>query len=123
MASLQQRGWPPSRFSKLEVNTSPIKLHVEMRDEETDELLQYLDWSLDIQPKFTVIPLYNPDSEIKTVRMLSLGMILHVIAIIIAMVAILIHMVRFCSNCMTIDVKYSMIVKKFESGSNHLELN
>ena len=24
---------------------------------------------------------------------------------------------------MSIEVKYSMIIKKFESGSNHLELN
>jgi len=50
-------------------------------------------------------------------------MIFHFVTILLALFSILIHIIRRVGSCMSIEVKYSMIIKKFESGSNHLELN
>ena len=101
----------------------PIKITVEVRDEDTNELLQTVGWTLDVESQMLAVPIYAPDSEIKTERMLSLGIIFHIVSTALALVSILIHVIRRLAACMTIEVKYSMIIKKFESGSSHLELN
>ena len=105
------------------INMDPIKITVEVRDEDTNELLQTVGWTLDVESQMLAVPIYAPDSEIKTERMLSLGIIFHIVSTALALVSILIHVIRRLAACMTIEVKYSMIIKKFESGSSHLELN
>lgn len=115
--------FPSAQFMDFSLNMDPIKITVEMRNPTTAELLQYITWTLDVNKQWLALPVYFPESSIKTQRLLSLGMIFHVISILLAFVSILIHLVRRCGKCMSIEVKYSMIIKKFESGSSHLELN
>lgn len=123
MASVQNLIWPPTSLMDLSVNIDPIKITVEVRDEESGDLLQQLKWTLDVQSQMLAVPIYAPDSLIKTERMLSLGIWFHLITSMLAFLSLLIHVIRRLASCMTIEVKYSMIIKKFESGSSHLELN
>jgi hypothetical protein len=123
MASLKDLSFPPFRLMDLSLNTEPIEISVELRHEDTGELLQHISWSLPINDKFVAAPVYMPSSEFKTVRLLSLGMIFHAITIVVAFIALIIHFIRIFGSCMTIEIKYSMIIKKFESGNSHLELN
>ena len=123
MASVQNLIWPPTSLMDLSVNIDPIKITVEVRDEESGDLLQQLKWTLDVQSQMLAVPIYAPDSLIKTERMLSLGIWFHLITSMLAFFSLLIHVIRRLASCMTIEVKYSMIIKKFESGSSHLELN
>ena len=101
----------------------PIKITVEVRDEESGDLLQQVKWTLDVESQMLAVPIYAPDSLIKTERFLSLGVWFHLITTMLAFLSLLIHVIRRLASCMTIEVKYSMIIKKFESGSSHLELN
>ena len=101
----------------------PIKITVEVRDEASGDLLQQVKWTLDVESQMLAVPIYAPDSLIKTERMLSLGVWFHLITSMLAFLSLLAHVIRRLASCMTIEVKYSMIIKKFESGSSHLELN
>ena len=101
----------------------PIKITVEVRDEASGDLLQQVKWTLDVESQMLAVPIYAPDSLIKTERMLSLGVWFHLITSMLAFLSLLVHVIRRLASCMTIEVKYSMIIKKFESGSSHLELN
>ena len=101
----------------------PIKITVEVRDEASGDLLQQVKWTLDVESQMLAVPIYAPDSLIKTERFLSLGVWFHLITTMLAFLSLLIHVIRRLASCMTIEVKYSMIIKKFESGSSHLELN
>jgi hypothetical protein len=101
----------------------PIKITVEVRDEASGDLLQRVKWTLDVESQMLAVPIYAPGSLIKTERMLSLGIWFHLITSMLAFLSLLIHVIRRLASCMTIEVKYSMIIKKFESGSSHLELN
>jgi len=123
MASSKNLAWPPVGLMDQSINMDPIKITVELRDEDTNDLLQTIGWTLDVKPQILAMPIYAPGSDIKTVRMLSLGMLFHIITTAVALISILIHVIRRLAACMTIEVKYSMIIKKFESGSSHLELN
>jgi hypothetical protein len=123
MASTSNLIWPPTKLMDQSLNMDPIKITVELWDEDTGDLLQHIGWTLDVKSQLLAMPIYAPDSEFKTVKMLSIGMLFHILFPTLALISILIHVIRRISSCMTIEVKYSLIIKKFESGSSHLELN
>jgi hypothetical protein len=123
MASQKDLSFPPFRLMDLAVNTEPIEIYVQLRHEETKELLQHISWTIPVNEKFVSTPVYMPNAEEKTVRLLSLGMIFHLVSILVSLLALIIHIVRIFNSCMTVEIKYSMIIKKFESGNSHLELN
>lgn len=60
---------PPARIAEMAVNMEPIKITVEMRAEDTGELLQHISWTLDVKSKILGIPIFFPTSDIKSVRL------------------------------------------------------
>lgn len=73
-----------------------------MKDPETDELLNEVKWELDINSNLLALPIYAPESEFKTQRLLSLGMLCHLGSFALAFLSMLIHALRRCGKCMRI---------------------
>lgn len=66
MTGMKNRIFPSAQFMDFSVNMDPIKITVEMRAEDTAELLQYVTWTIDVNSQWLAMPVYFPESEIKT---------------------------------------------------------
>ena len=93
-----------------------------IRSSETQELLQYKTWYIDAATQWLDIPVFNLDSEDQTQVYLSYGILAHLGTFMLAAFALLVHVLRRVCDGMKIEIKYTEVIKKFESGTPHLAL-
>jgi hypothetical protein len=83
-------------------------------------VVQYKNWYIDTASQWLAIPVYNLNSPVTSQVYSSYGLLAHLWTFLLAAFSILVHILRRVCNGMKVEIKYTEVVKKFESGAKHL---
>ena len=97
------------------INSSPIKLQLTIRDSKTQQLLQQRNISIDIKPLWQELTI---ETESTNLRLLIINISFFAVSMLL-MFTFVLHRLQ---NNMTKQVKFTEIIDRFESGTAHLQL-